>query len=72
VVIILFYVMVVAATNGSLICPEMAVRVLCNIALYHRYAMKTDCLSWQQSVQSRVMSVGRSIHTAPVLSLTGG
>ena len=44
-VIVLFYMLMAAATNGSLLCPEMAVCVLSNIALYQRYALKT---SWQQ------------------------
>jgi hypothetical protein len=72
VVIILFYVLMVAATNGSLICPEMAVRVLSNIALDQIYATKTDRVSRQQSVQSHIMFVGRPVPTAPVIPLTSG
>lgn len=71
-VIILFYVLMVAATNGSLICPEMAVRVLSNIALDQIYATKTDRVSRQQSVQSHIMFVGRPVPTAPVIPLTSG
>jgi len=55
VVIVLFYVLLVAATNGSLICPEMAVRVLSNIALYQRHTVKTDRL-FRGSRVSRAIS----------------
>lgn len=72
-VIILFYVLVVAVTNGSLICPEMAVRVLSNIALYQRYAVEDrPSVSWQQNAQSPIVSVGRTVPTAPVIPLTSG
>jgi hypothetical protein len=72
VVIILFYVLMVAATSGSLICPEMAVRVLSNIALDQNICSKDrPSVSRQQCVQSHIMFVGRPVPTT-VIPLTSG
>ena len=72
-VIILFYVLMVTATSGSLICPEMAVRVLSNIALDQNICSEDrTSVSRQQSVQSHIMFVGRPVPSAPVIPLTSG
>jgi hypothetical protein len=62
-----------AATNSWLICPEMAVRVLSNIALYQKLRSEdVSCISCQQSAQSHIVFVGRTVPTPPVIPLTSG
>ena len=71
-VIILFCMLMMAATDGLLMCPEMAVCVLSNIALYQRHALKTDRPFRGSSVHSHIVFVRRPLPTAPVIPLTSG